>query len=74
MYDWTMESVSALLGYGAARFWYYVIVAVLMVQSNCLAITLAMLSAGFYSVLIGVFAFDFIVSLLPIRKIKFFEK
>lgn len=60
--SWTWQSALLLMSFGIVQFGFYAIVAQLLVKSNAVAINLSILSADFYSILVGVFVFQYNVS------------
>ncbi|CAG7730653.1 unnamed protein product [Allacma fusca] len=62
--NWTLPACLYLLTFGLTMFFFYTIVAHLMVMSSSVATNLSILSADFYSILAGVFLFHYEFSVL----------
>ena len=56
---WTWLSITILVGFAVSKFFFYLSVAYLMVESNSVAINLAVLSAGFYAIIVGSYLFGY---------------
>ena len=64
---WTWLSITILVGFALSKFFFYLSVAYLMVESNSVAINLAVLSAGFYAIIVGTYLFGYEVKPLSTK-------